>query len=95
MTMHAGRAGMRSMQRDRSLLEHRIKRGTLARVVVFARPYRGVLVVFLGAVVLDAVVSSVSPLVLRAIIDDAPSSPSAWAARCTSRPGSDRVRAMD
>ncbi len=70
MTMHAGRAGMRSMQRDRSLLEHRIKRGTLARVVVFARPYRGVLVVFLGAVVLDAVVSSVSPLVLRAIIDD-------------------------
>ncbi len=70
MTMHSGRAGMRSMQRDRSLLEHRIKRGTLARVVVFARPYRGVLVVFLAAVVLDAVVSSVSPLVLRAIIDD-------------------------
>ncbi len=70
MTMHPGRAGMRSMRRDRSLLEHRIKRGTLARVVVFARPYRRVLVVFLAAVILDAVVSSVSPLVLRAIIDN-------------------------
>lgn len=69
MTMHAGRAGMRSLQRDRSLLDHRITRGTLRRVIVFARPYRRVLAVFLTAVVLEAVVSSVSPLVLRAIFD--------------------------
>ena len=75
MSMHAagaargGRMGMRSMQRDRSLLEHRIKRGTLPRILKFARPYRTVLVIFLSAVLLDAIVSSVSPLVLRAIID--------------------------
>ena len=69
MTMHAGRAGMRSLQRDRSLLDHRITRGTLRRVIVFARPYRRILAVFLTAVVLEAVVSSVSPLVLRAIFD--------------------------
>ncbi len=69
MTMHAGRAGMRSLQRDRALLDHRITRGTLRRVIVFARPYRRVLAVFLTAVVLEAVVSSVSPLVLRAIFD--------------------------
>ena len=69
MTMHAGRAGMRSLQRDRPLLDHRITRGTLRRVIVFARPYRRVLAVFLTAVVLEAVVSSVSPLVLRAIFD--------------------------
>ena len=69
MTMHAGRAGMRSLQRDRSLLDHRITRGTLRRVIVFARPYRRVLAVFLTTVVLEAVVSSVSPLVLRAIFD--------------------------
>ena len=61
--------GFRSMRRDRTLLEHRIKKGTLPRVLQFARPYRVILGIFLAAVVLDAVVSSVSPLVLRAIID--------------------------
>ncbi len=69
MTMHPGRAGMRSLRRDRSLLDHRIKSGTLRRVLTFARPYRRVLIIFLVAVVLEAVVSSVSPLVLRAIFD--------------------------
>ena len=61
--------GMRSMQRDRAILEHRIKKGTLPRILTFARAYRRVLTIFLVAVVLDAVVSSVSPLLLRAIID--------------------------
>ncbi len=69
MSMHAGRAGMRSLRRDRSVLEHRISRGTLRRVLVFAKPYRRILTIFLTAVVLEAVVASVSPLVLRAIFD--------------------------
>ena len=70
MSMHGlGGPGMRSLRRDRSLLEHRIARGTLRRVITFARPYRRILEVFLAAVVLDAVVSSISPLVLREIID--------------------------
>ncbi len=70
MSMHGmGGPGMRSLRRDRALLEHRIKRGTLRRVITFAAPYRRILEVFLAAVVLDAIVSSVSPLVLRAIID--------------------------
>jgi ATP-binding cassette subfamily B protein len=60
---------MRSMQRDRILLEHRIKKGTLPRIAKFAKPYKTILIIFLTAVVLDAVVSSVAPLVLRAIID--------------------------
>ena len=67
--MAGGRAGMRGLQRDRKLLEHRIKKGTLPRVLAFARPYRSILVIFLVAVVLGAVVGSISPLVLRAIID--------------------------
>ena len=61
--------GARSMRQDRKLLEHRIKRGTLPRVLEFARPYRRILGVFLVAVILDAAVSSVAPLILRAIID--------------------------
>jgi len=64
-----GRAGMRSLVKDRKILEHRIKKGTLPRVLSYARPYRFALVVFLSAVVLDAVVSSVSPLLLRSVID--------------------------
>lgn len=75
MAMHGGgvggggRAGMRSLTRSRDILEHRVKKGTLRRMFTFARPYRRLLIVFLTAVVLDAILSSVSPLVLRAIID--------------------------
>jgi ATP-binding cassette subfamily B protein len=61
--------GARSMRSDRKILEHRIKKGTLRRVLKFARPYKMILGIFLGAVILDAVVSSVAPLVLRAIFD--------------------------
>ena len=51
MSMHGGgvggpRLGMRSMQRDRKLLAHRIKKGTLPRILTFARPYRSILTVF-------------------------------------------------
>ncbi|MGH9019584.1 MAG: ABC transporter ATP-binding protein, partial [Acidimicrobiales bacterium] len=73
MSMHGGgpaaRMGMRGMQRNRDILEHRIKKGTLPRVIEFARPYKVILSIFLVAVVLDAVVSSVAPLILREIID--------------------------
>jgi ATP-binding cassette, subfamily B, bacterial len=73
MSMRGGvgahRMGIRGLQRDRKLLEHRIKKGTLPRVIEFARPYKVILGIFLSIVVLDAVVSSVAPLVLRAILD--------------------------
>jgi len=74
MSMHGGgmggaRMGMRSMQKDREILEHRIKKGTLPRIFQFAKVYQTILIIFLAAVILDAIVSSVSPLVLRGIID--------------------------
>lgn len=61
--------GLRSLSRDRKILEHRIKKGTLPRILKFARHYRSALIFFLSVVVLDAVISSVSPLILREIID--------------------------
>ena len=67
--MAGGRMGLQSMRKDRSILEHRIRRGTLPRILEFARPYRPMLVVFLVAVVLDAVTSSITPLLLKTIID--------------------------
>ena len=56
---------------NRDILEHQIKKGTLPRMLTYAKKYRALLVVFLIAVVLDAVVSSVTPLLFRGIIDNA------------------------
>ncbi len=78
MSMHggggagnAGRMGMRSMRQNRDILEHQIKKGTLPRMLTYAKQYRALLVIFLIAVVLDAVVSSVTPLLFRVILDNA------------------------
>jgi ATP-binding cassette subfamily B protein len=68
MSMHGMMAG-RSMGRDRKILEHQLKKGTLPRILKFAKHYRPALIIFLTVVVLDAVISSVSPLLLREIID--------------------------
>src|ERR1019366_1186042 len=73
MSMHGGgagpggRAGMASMRRNRDILEHRIKKGTLPRMLTFAKVYRAMIMVFLTAVIFDSIVTSISPLVLRAI----------------------------
>jgi ATP-binding cassette subfamily B protein len=72
MSMHGGgggRMGMRSLSRDRNILEHQLKKGTLPRILKFAKHYRPALYFFLSVVVLDAIISSVSPLLLREIID--------------------------
>ena len=66
----AARRGMRSMRRRTATSSSTGSRRARCRgSSTFARPYRAILIVFLVAVVLDAIVSSVAPLVLRAIID--------------------------
>jgi ATP-binding cassette subfamily B protein len=47
-----GRMGLRSLSRDRKILEHQIKKGTLPRILRFARHYRPALIFFLTVVVL-------------------------------------------
>jgi len=61
--------GMRSSMRNRDVLSHKVKEGTVKRVLVFARPYRRILAIFLIAVVLDALIASVPPLLVRSLID--------------------------
>ena len=61
---------MRSMRQDRAVLEHRVKKGTARRMLTFAVPYRKILAVFIPVVILDAAVGAVSPLILRAIINN-------------------------
>ena len=65
----AGWSGLRSLRQDRSVLDHRIKKGTTRRMLRFAIPYRKILAIFLPVVILDAAVAAVNPLILRAIID--------------------------
>jgi ATP-binding cassette subfamily B protein len=70
MMGHGGMRNVRSMRSSREVLTHTVKVGTVPRVWNFARAYRPVLAIFLVAVVLDAIVASISPLFLRVIIDN-------------------------
>ncbi len=69
MINHGGFRNIRSMRTADEVRGHRVKAGTVPRVWEFARHYRGLLTIFLAAVVFDAVIASVSPLILRQIID--------------------------
>ena len=62
-------SGMKSLRKDASVKHHRIAKGTIKRILSFSQPYRTSLIVFLIAVVIDAVIVSINPLILRAIID--------------------------
>ncbi|MGA8297355.1 MAG: hypothetical protein WB770_09965, partial [Acidimicrobiales bacterium] len=68
--MRMGWGLMRSLGRDPSVKDERLRRGTWKRVVQFARPYRKLLALFFFLIVFDAVVSTANPLVYRAIIND-------------------------
>ena len=65
-----GWGGMRSLRQDRSVLQHRVKKGTARRMLTFAVPYRRILAVFLPVVVLDAAIAAINPLILRGLIDN-------------------------
>ena len=76
MSMRRGMGGggggglMRSFRRDESVTSQKLSPGILRRIARFARPYRRMLLVFLGLIVLDALLSAANPLIYRAIIDD-------------------------
>ena len=58
------------MRQDRTVLRHRVKKGTARRMLTFAVPYRKILAVFVPVVILDAVIVAVNPLILRSLIDN-------------------------
>ena len=67
---HSAWTAARSLSRDPSVAAKRLAPGTWRRVLGYAQPYRRLIVVFLGLVVLDAVFVVVTPLLFRQIIDD-------------------------
>jgi ATP-binding cassette, subfamily B, bacterial len=61
---------MRSFYRDPSVTRQRLQRGTVRRILTYARPYRLDLAIFLGMTALSAVATVAVPLLLKTIIDN-------------------------
>jgi ATP-binding cassette subfamily B protein len=72
MSMHGPGPGaaFRHLRSDRSVVNNRLDRGTVRRVIGFARPHRGLISVFLGLTVVDAAMVVVIPLLVQRIVDD-------------------------
>jgi len=64
---HGG--GLRSFMKDGSVTKQKLPPGTLPRIMRFAAPYRKILGVFLGVIVVDALIGVWNPLIYRQIID--------------------------
>ena len=59
-----------SMTRDRSVAGQRVSRGTVRRILGYARPYRLIIVIFLGTLVVTSLLSVAQPLLFKRIVDD-------------------------
>ena len=70
MSNHSAWSTARSFTRDRSVAQRTLAPGTARRVLSYAGPYRRLIGVFLGLVVLDAVLVVVTPLLFGRIVDD-------------------------
>src|SRR5271156_2996637 len=64
------RHSARALRQDASVLEQRIKRGTVRRILLLATPYAGLLALFLGLVCLDAAIGVIAPLLYRDLINN-------------------------
>ena len=63
-------ASWRHMRTDRSIVNNKLDRGTVRRVLGFARPHRRLITGFLILTVIDACLVVVTPLLVKRIIDD-------------------------
>ena len=68
--MHGQWMALRSMSSDQSVKNQKLKAGTFKRILQFALPYRKYLYIFIGTVVVDAMLVVATPLILRALVDD-------------------------
>ncbi len=61
---------VRSMRRGEDIRGQKVAPGTVRRILHFAAPYRRLLLVFFGLVVLSALIGAVNPLLYREIINE-------------------------
>jgi len=60
----------RGFRMDPSITKQKLKPGTIRRIATYARPYRWLMLAFLIATSVDALITVVNPLLLRDIIDN-------------------------
>ena len=65
----AGASAWRTMHQDSSVVEHKLAKGTLRRVVSFARPFRRELVIFLLLTVVSSVIGVATPVLAGRVIN--------------------------
>ncbi|NLA35541.1 MAG: ABC transporter ATP-binding protein [Actinobacteria bacterium] len=65
------RSGPSSFTADRSVIAHELAPGTVRRIARFAGPHRKSIAVFLSLVIVEALFGAATPLVYKAIVDDA------------------------
>lgn len=74
MSMRGGSGGsygaVRSYSQDQSVKDHRLARGTVRRILGYARPFRAQIAVYLVLIVLGALLIVATPLLLQRIVDD-------------------------
>jgi ATP-binding cassette subfamily B protein len=68
--MHGMGQVWRHMRTDRKDVPTRLDRGTVRRVLAFARPHRRLITFFLALTVVDACLVVVTPLLVQRIVDD-------------------------
>ena len=61
---------MRRMSTDPEIAQHQLTRGVVRRILAFARPYRALITVFVGLVVISSALAVTPPLLFKVIIDD-------------------------
>ncbi|QCB95483.1 ABC transporter ATP-binding protein [Cellulomonas shaoxiangyii] len=68
--MPSGGNAVRGFTRDPAVKAQRLHRGSLRRILAFARPYRAQLAVFLVLIALGAAAGALTPWLLQRLIDD-------------------------
>ena len=69
MTPQAQWHALRNASTDQSVKDQKLKAGTFKRIVSFAAPYKKQLIIFLLMVIVDAVLTVATPLLLKQLID--------------------------
>lgn len=64
-----GRNPMKAFSKDRSVTSHKLAPGTLRRILGFARPYRGLLILFVGIILFEALLGAAQPLLFKHLLD--------------------------
>ena len=67
--MNANHGALRSLTKDQSVKDMKLKAGTVSRILTFAKPYSFELSVFLIVVIIDSGLVVATPLLLRTLID--------------------------